>query len=96
MGKPAMPGANYLFTVRDKQDAKLLDKERALAFHHTMAQLLFMATRARRDIQRTVVFLTTRVKSPDKDNWGKLKQVLKYLNGTKKLKLKLSVGDFGL
>ena len=25
--------------------------------------------------------------SPDDDNWGKLKKVIKYLNGTKQLKL---------
>ncbi len=43
-----------------------------------------------------VVCFTTRVKSPDEDNWGKLKWVLKYLNGMKYLKLKLSVDDLGL
>ena len=61
-----------------------------------MAQLLFMATRARRDIQTAVAFLTTRVKAPDKDDWGKLKRVLKYLNGTKFLKLTLSVENLGM
>ncbi len=71
-------------------------EEQALAFHHIVAQLLFMATRARRDIQTAVAFLTTRVKNPDKDNWGKLKRVLKYLNGTKYLKLKLSVDGLGM
>ncbi len=43
-----------------------------------------------------VAFLTTSVKSPDKDNWGKLKRVLKYLNGTKYLKLRLSVENVGM
>jgi hypothetical protein len=52
-----------------------------------VAQLLFMATRARQDIQIAVAFLTTRVKSPDEDDWEKLKRVLKYLNGTRYLKL---------
>ncbi len=47
-----------------------------------MAQLLFMETRARRDIETAVAFLTTRVKTPDEDDWGKLKRVLKYLNDT--------------
>ncbi len=42
-----------------------------------------------------VAFLTTRVKSPDKDDWGKLKHVLKYLNRTKYLKLKLSMDNLG-
>jgi hypothetical protein len=36
------------------------------------------------------------VKSPDKDNWGKLKRVLKYLKGTKYLKLRLSMKIMGL
>ena len=55
-----------------------------------------MATRARRDIQTAVAFLTTQVKSPDKDGWGKLKRVLKYLNGTQYLKLNLSVDNLGV
>jgi hypothetical protein len=36
------------------------------------------------------------VKSPDEDDRGKLKRVLKYLNGTKYLKLKLSVDNLGM
>jgi hypothetical protein len=45
-----------------------------------------------------VAFLTTRVKSPDKDDWRKLKRVLKYLNlnGTKYLKLTISVESLGI
>jgi len=58
-GKLPMPAADHLFQIRDEKDAKPLDEERALAFHHTVAQLLFMATRARRDIQTAVAFLTT-------------------------------------
>ena len=91
-----MPAADHLFKVRDEKEAKPLEEERALVFHHTVAQLLFMATRARRDIQTAVAFLTTWVKNPDEDNWGKLKRVLKYLNGTKYLKLNLIVVNLGL
>jgi hypothetical protein len=54
-----------------------------------VAQLLFMSTRARQDIQTAVAFLTTRVKNPDENDWGKLKRVLKYLNGTRYLKLRV-------
>jgi hypothetical protein len=36
------------------------------------------------------------VKSPNEDDWGKLKRVLKYLNRTKYLKLTLSVGNLGV
>ena len=40
------------FEIRNDEEGKKLDEEQALAFHHTVAQLLFMATRARRDIQK--------------------------------------------
>jgi hypothetical protein len=53
-------------------------------------QLLFAANRACQDIQTAVSFLTTRVQAPDEDDWGKLKRVLKYLKGTRYLKLTLS------
>ncbi len=43
-----------------------------------------------------MAFLTTRVNEPDEDDWGKLKRVLKYLNGTKYVKLKLSVENLGM
>jgi hypothetical protein len=95
-GRAATPAANHLFTVRDEKEARAIEEERALVFHHTVAQLLFMSMRARLDIQTAVAFLTTRVKSPDEDDWGKLKRVLKYLNGTRYLKLKLSVDNLGL
>ena len=96
VGKAATPAGDRLFDIHDQKDARLLDEERAVAFHHTIAQLMFMATRVHRDIQTTVAFLTMRVKSPDEDDWGKLKQVLRYLNGTKCLKLRIGVNDLGI
>ncbi len=36
------------------------------------------------------------MKEPDEDDWGKLKRVLKYLNGTKYLRLTLSVNNLGV
>eukprot|EP00970_Alexandrium_tamarense_P015266 scaffold4923_cov115-Alexandrium_tamarense.AAC.1 len=87
----ASPASDHLFQVRDEAEAKLLPEEQADAFHTTVAQLLFLSARARRDIQTAVAFLTTRVKQPDEDDWGKLKRVLKYLNGTRHMKLTLSV-----
>ena len=95
-GRAATPAHEKLFVIRDENKARPLKEDQALAFHHTVAQLLFMATQARRDIQTAVAFLTTRVKNPDEDDWGKLKWVLKYLNGTKYLKLKLSVDNLGM
>jgi hypothetical protein len=95
-GRASSPAAEHLFAVRDKSKARVLEEERALAFHHMVAQLLFMCMRAWRDIQKAVAFLTIRGKSPDEDNWRKLKRVLKYLNGTKYLKLRLSVENVGM
>jgi hypothetical protein len=52
-GRAATPAAAHLLEVRDEKEARPLKEEQALAFHHTVAQLLFMATRARRDIRYT-------------------------------------------
>ena len=67
-----------------------------MQFHRTPAQLLFLLQRARRDIQPDVAFLTTRVKNHDADNWGKLRRVLRYLNGTLHMKLTLSVDNMSI
>jgi hypothetical protein len=45
-GRALSPAAKHLFVVRDESKARVLEEERALAFHHMMAQLLFMCTRA--------------------------------------------------
>ena len=95
-GRAVTPASDKLFQVQDKKDATLLGEEQAIASHHTTAQLLFMAGRVRRDIHMVVAFLSMRVKSPDKDDWGKLKRLLKYLNRTKYLKLTISVEDLGV
>jgi hypothetical protein len=90
------PGADHLFNVWDETDAKLLPEEQAMAFHHATAQLLFLSNRARRDIQPATAFLTTRVKNPDEDDWGKLKRVLGYLKGTLHMPLMLSADSLTL
>jgi len=92
----ATPAADHLFKVHDEQDARPLPEEQARQFHHTTAQLLFLSRRARRDIQTAVSFLTTRVKQPDEDDWGKLRRVLKYLKGTRGLKLTLTANDMSV
>jgi len=47
-------------------------------------------------MQTAVSFATMRVKRPDEDDWGKLKRILKYLNGTRQLTLKLSMDTLGM
>ena len=44
VGRAATPAANHLFVIRDEKEARLLMEEQALAFHRTVAQLLFMVT----------------------------------------------------
>jgi hypothetical protein len=69
-GRVATPAAAHLFKVRDEKEARALKEEQALAFHHMVAQLLFMATRARRDIQMAVAFPTTESRIRTKTIWG--------------------------
>jgi hypothetical protein len=47
-----------------------------MAIHHATAQLLFLSARAQQDIQPATASPTTRVRSPDEDNWAKVKRVL--------------------
>ena len=96
MGKAATPAADHLFSVRDADEAKYMPEKKATAFHYTTDQLLLLSSQARRDIQTAVSFLTTRVKKPDEDEWGKLKRALKYLNGTIRLKLTLTIESMGV
>ena len=75
------PAADHLFQIRPPTEARIHPESQAIAHHHATAQLLFLSWVCR-DIQTAVAFLTTWVKVPDEDDWGKLKCVLKYLNGT--------------
>ena len=81
------PGARSAVWDQRQWRHKEAQQRIALVFHHTVAQLLFMAMRVRQDIQMAVAFLTTRSKSPGEDDWGKLKQVLKYPSGMREAAL---------
>eukprot|EP00957_Ditylum_brightwellii_P174408 13279746-Ditylum_brightwellii.AAC.1 len=56
-------------------------------------RVLFACKRTRPDIQLTIVFLSTRVREPDKDDWKKLQYLLKYLKGTINMVLTLLVDN---
>ena len=96
IGTKTTPAAEYLFRIRDPSEAKALPEEQAMMFHRSVAKLVFIQARARRDIQTAVAFLTTRVKAPDEDDWGKLKRVLQYLKGTINMPLVLSAESMTL
>ena len=90
------PAADYLFTVRDASEVKPLPEEQAVYFHRTVAQVNYVAARARRDIHPCTAFLQTRVQRPDEDDWGKLKRLLGYLKGTLHMPLILSAESLTL
>ncbi len=46
VGRAATPAGERLFDIRVKKEARPLEEERAIAFQHTTAQLLFMAAQA--------------------------------------------------
>ena len=58
-------------------------------FHRSVAQLLFMTPRSRRDIEIAVLFLTIIVKRPNEYDWEDMKIVLKFLKGTNHMNLTL-------
>ena len=56
------PAVDHLFKIREGDAVKVLPKEQAVHFHHTVAQLLFLSSRARPNISTAISFLSTRVK----------------------------------
>jgi hypothetical protein len=89
------PAADHLYKICAPSEARCLPESQAIAYHHTTAQLLFLSTVCH-DIQTAAAFLTTRVKTPYKDDWGKLKWVLKYLKETHYLKPTLSAESLSI
>jgi hypothetical protein len=94
-GVASTPAADHLFQIYPPTEASILPESQAITYHHTTAQLLFLS-QVRHDIQTVVAFLSTWVKVTDEDNWGKLKRVFKYLNGTRNLKLTLSADSLSI
>ena len=52
-----------------------------------------MSKRSRPNIQPTIAVLATQVKEPTTDDWKKLLQLMKYINGTRSYSLTLSADD---
>jgi hypothetical protein len=80
-----------LFIVNEECEA-LNDSERE-SFHKVVAKSLYVAKRARPDVNTAISFLTKRVQRPDRDDWEKLGHMVRYLVSTRKLPLILSADD---
>ncbi len=86
--KPAQtPAGEHLFMTMDNGEKVSPDK--AKEFHTTVAKTLFVCKRSRPDLQPTVPFLCSRVKSPDVHDWKKLLRLLKCMQSTKDMVLTL-------
>jgi hypothetical protein len=90
-GEAATPAGEHLFVVNE--DEEKLNEGDAQDFHHLVAKALFLCKRGRPDIQTAVAFLCTRVKAPDMDDNKKLKRMIQYLRGSRKLVLTLEADN---
>jgi hypothetical protein len=90
----ATPAPSNLFTVDD--DAAKLPEEQKAAFHNVVAKALYVAKRARPDIAVAISFLTTRVRSPDVQDWVKLRYLIEYLRSTTDMPLVLGATSGGV
>ncbi len=83
-----------IFVINDNCE-KLSDKA-AAAFHTIGAKALYVTKRARPDISLAFAFLTTRVRSPDTDDWEKRSHLVEYLRGDRDRPLLLGTDNEGM
>ena len=88
------PANRNLFIVN--KDLPLLEARKAEIFHHVVAKLLYVAKRARVDLQLVIAFLCTRVSKSTQEDWEKLRRVLKYIHKTIDLPRIIGVKDFSV
>jgi hypothetical protein len=79
---PSLP-ANDELVIRDKAST-MCDKKK---FRSLVMSLLYIARFTRPDILFATSYLATRSENPTQDDASKLFRVLKYLGGTKSIKL---------
>ena len=90
-GEDVTPVVSELFTVNiihQKLDTPTLE-----LFHHIVAKFLYIAKRARPDLQVGVAFLCKRVKCQNVCDWKKLGRLVRYVRAT--IHLPLIIGCDG-
>jgi len=75
-------------------ESEVLDINRKEKFHHIVQKLLHICKRTRLDLQVSIGFLCTRVRSPTLQDWKKLRRVLQYVHGTMDLCRIISIDSF--
>jgi hypothetical protein len=73
-----------------------LKQDKAVEFHNLVAKTLYTTKRARPDTCTAIAFLTTRVRSPDEEDWTKLFHFMRYLRGTHTMPLTLIANGSGI
>jgi hypothetical protein len=68
----------------------------AADFHTIVAKTLYVTKRARPDMCLSILFLTTRVRTPNIDDWEKLRQLMEYLRKDHAWPLVLDAKNNGL
>ena len=68
------------------EEEDLADNE---LYQRLIGALLYLAVNSRPDISASISILSQKIKKPTKRDWTELKRVVRYLKGTKDLKLKL-------
>ena len=79
-GLATSTAANHLFMINANPD--VLCEEDKQYFHTMTAKILWVAKRAKPDLQQAIAFLTTRVKAPDRDDYKKLARLVRFLRAT--------------
>ena len=93
-GASMVPAAKHLFTTRP--DAPKINPQEQEIFHHLTMQLMYLSQCGRPDIRTAVAFLSSRVANPDQDDYMKLGKVIKYLENTIHLTLRLQADESNL
>ena len=87
IGTAKTPAADDLF---DTGESELLSDEEKAKYHSGVAKLLYLGKRTRPEILTALSYLTTRVLNPTERDKLKLDRLMRYLNGTKELGLRLT------
>ena len=95
-GRAAILEAEHILKVMPEGRCVPLDEGHDEAFHQAIIQLLVACVRTGRDIQLPIAFLSTRVRTPNEDDQGKLKRLLNYIRGSVCLTLILRVEDLSV
>ena len=93
-GTSMVPVAKHLFTTCS--DAKKISPQEQEIFHHLTMQLMYLSQHGRPDIRTAVAFLSSQVSNPDQDDYIKLGKVIKYLENTLHLTLRLQANETNL